>query len=148
MGLTTIHETEESKAAVRHAEEEGRGGKGKAWVFQGKVQGSIVFRQYYPEGGWGCVILLTGLVMTILTTGFQMTFSVLVKPAVWKFQPSMLSFLSLTGLSCSVSMILSPLTVSFCKVYKYIPPALPSQAGGLFPVLLFMSLSFRKSPSD
>ena len=92
----------------------------RCWVFQGAVQGSIVFRQYYPEGGWGCVIVLVGLIMTILTTGFQMSFCVLLKPAVWKFQPSMLSFLSLTGLSCSVSMILAPLTVSFCKVEKYV----------------------------
>ena len=85
-------------------------------MFQGAVQGSIVFRQYYPEGGWGCVIVLVGLLMTLLTAGFQMSFGVLLKPAVWKFRPSRLSFLFLAGLSRSVSLILAPLTVSVCKV--------------------------------
>ena len=88
----------------------------RCWVFQGAVQGSIVFRQYYPEGGWGWVLVLAGLLMTLLTAGFQLSFGVLVRPAVWKFQPSLLSFLSLAGLSSSVSLGLAPLAVSLCKV--------------------------------
>lgn len=87
-------------------------------MYQGAVQGSIVFRQYYPEGGWGCVIVLVGLIMTIITSGTQMSFCVLVKPAVWKFQPSLLSIHCLAGLSISVTFILAPLTVSVCKVRK------------------------------
>ena len=88
----------------------------RGWVFQGAVQGSIVFRQYYPEGGWGWVLVVVGLLMTILTAGFQLSFGVLLRPAVWKFKPSLLSFLSLAGLSSSVSLGLSPLAVSLCKV--------------------------------
>ena len=40
----------------------GRGSRDRhqQWVFQGKVQGSVIFRQYYPEGGWGCVIVMVG----------------------------------------------------------------------------------------
>ncbi len=37
------------------------------WNFQ--VQGSVVFRQYYPEGGWGLLVLLAALVTTVLTQG-------------------------------------------------------------------------------
>ena len=90
--------------------------KSKQWVFQGKVQGSVIFRQYYPEGGWGCVIILVGVIMIILTTGLQLSLSVLIKPAVWKFKASHLSFVSLSGTSLALSMILSPLVVAFCKV--------------------------------
>ena len=153
-GLTTIHEAEaETRTAARMTDNQKRGEKAKAWVVQGKVQGSIVFRQYYPEGGWGCVILLTGLLMTLLTTGFQMSFSVLVKPAVWKFQPSLLSFLSLTGLSSSVSMVLSPLTVSFCKV-RFQQFEFKTRHGGqkmqqriFIPRSVMISFFLRKSPS-
>jgi hypothetical protein len=34
-----------------------------------QVQGSVVFRQYYPEGGWGLLVLLAALVTTVLTQG-------------------------------------------------------------------------------
>ena len=45
----------------------GRGSRDRAqqWVFQGKVQGSVIFRQYYPEGGWGCVIVMVGGSITL-----------------------------------------------------------------------------------
>jgi hypothetical protein len=33
------------------------------------VQGSVVFRQYYPEGGWGHLVLMAALVTTLLTQG-------------------------------------------------------------------------------
>ena len=82
----------------------------------GKVQGSIIFRQYYPEGGWGCVIVFVGVIMMILTGGFQLSFGVLVRPAIWKFKPSLISFVSLSCVSLTVTMMLSPLVVSFCKV--------------------------------
>ena len=128
--LTTIPETEpdiiqaERQGTGARGERRGRAARDKQWVFQGKVQGSIIFRQYYPEGGWGCVILLVGVIMMFLTSGTQLSLGVLVRPAIWKFKPSLLSFVSLSGLSLSVSMALSPLVVAFCKVptsyYLYI----------------------------
>ena len=109
--------------------------KNKQWVFQGrysfgswriscffsvnivgKVQGSIIFRQYYPEGGWGCVIVFVGVIMMILTRGFQLSFGVLVRPAIWKFKPSLISFVSLSCVSLTVTMMISPFVVAFCKV--------------------------------
>ena len=42
--LTTIPEEKERSD---------KGDKARQWMFQGKVQGSVIFRQYYPEGGWG-----------------------------------------------------------------------------------------------
>ena len=58
-----------------------------------------------------------GVVMTSLTAGLQLAAGVLVRPATWKFKPSLVSFVSLSGLSLAVSMALSPLVVAFCKVY-------------------------------
>ena len=118
--LTTIPETEPdliTRVNTQKRQPETREkARDKQWVFQGKVQGSIIFRQYYPEGGWGCVILLVGLIMVLLTSGIQLSLGVLVRPATWKFKPSLISFVSLSGFSLSVSMALSPLVVAFCKV--------------------------------
>ena len=105
--------TREQKPEARREKASARD---KQWVFQGKVQGSVIFRQYYPEGGWGCVILLVGVIMVILTSGIQLSLGMLVRPATWKFKPSLLSYVSLSGFSLSVSMALSPLVVAFCKV--------------------------------
>ena len=51
-GLTTIQETEQESRVTLRQNTEKRADKNKKWVFQGKVQGSIVFRQYYPEAAW------------------------------------------------------------------------------------------------
>lgn len=122
--LTTIPETEPDLITRAHTQkrqlETREKARDKQWVFQGKVQGSIIFRQYYPEGGWGCVILLVGLIMVLLTSGLQLCLGVLVRPATWKFKPSLISFVSLSGFSLSVSMALSPLVVTFCKVFNKI----------------------------
>ena len=59
-----------------------------------------------------------GVLMTSLTAGLQLAAGVLVRPATWKFKPSLVSFVSLSGLSLAVSMALSPLVVAFCKVYN------------------------------
>ena len=86
--LSTIPETEhdtiniqqQAQAGTEHQQVRGegrgcsimmvitKGGAGRGsrdrnqqWVFQGKVQGSVIFRQYYPEGGWGCVIVMVGV---------------------------------------------------------------------------------------
>ena len=65
--LTTIPEEKERSD---------KGDKARQWMFQGKVQGSVIFRQYYPEGGWGYVIIFVGLIMTMLTQGFNLSFGV------------------------------------------------------------------------
>ena len=83
--LTTIPETGEEGAMVgreRSREKAREWEKARQWMFEGKVrradswrmlsnfgqvQGSVLFRQYYPEGGWGCVVALVGVVMTTIT---------------------------------------------------------------------------------
>ena len=104
--LTTIPEEKERSD---------KGDKARQWMFQGKVQGSVIFRQYYPEGGWGYVIIFVGLIMTMLTQGFHLSFGVLVKPAIYRFRPSLFSFVSLGAASKALSMFLSPFVIAFCK---------------------------------
>ena len=104
--LTTIPEEKERS---------NKGDKARQWMFQGKVQGSVIFRQYYPEGGWGYVIVFVGIIMTMLTQGFHLSFGVLVKPTIWRFRPTLFSFVSLAGASMSLSMFLSPFIIAFCK---------------------------------
>ena len=50
--------TREQKPEVRREK-----ARDKQWVFQGKVQGSVIFRQYYPEGGWGWVIVFASFMI-------------------------------------------------------------------------------------
>ena len=35
-----------------------------------------IFQHYYPEGGWGYVILLCGFLVQILTHGLQLSFGI------------------------------------------------------------------------
>ena len=68
---------------------------------QPQVRGSVLFRQYYPEGGWGWVVVFVGALMIAFTQvwnicssvhiyptsqGIHLSFGVLVKPAVWRFR--------------------------------------------------------------
>ena len=36
-------------------------------LFQSQVRGSVLFRQYYPEGGWGWVVVFVGALMISFT---------------------------------------------------------------------------------
>lgn len=42
-------------------------------------------RHYYPEGGWGWIIAVCGLLVHILNHGVQLSCSQLVNPASFKF---------------------------------------------------------------
>ena len=67
-------------------------------LFLVKVRGSVLFRQYYPEGGWGWVVVFVGAAMLAFTKvsifkflqalfqGIHLSFGVLIKPAVWRFR--------------------------------------------------------------
>ena len=37
------------------------------WLLRGRIQGSVLFRQYYPEGGWGYIVLFSFIIVTILS---------------------------------------------------------------------------------
>jgi hypothetical protein len=45
-----------------------------------------LWQHYYPEGGWGWVIILCSVLVHILTHGLQLSFSVMILPMQNKFQ--------------------------------------------------------------
>ena len=85
------------------------------WILQGKIQGSVLFRQYYPEGGWGYLILLTYLLVNVLTDGFVLGSLVLTKPMTWIFHLTDYQLLFLWVCPVSVALLISPIATSFCK---------------------------------
>jgi hypothetical protein len=46
----------------------------------------MICRRYYPEGGWGYIILFVGIVVNLLTHGIQMSFGITVDTICWKFR--------------------------------------------------------------
>ena len=77
--------------------------------------------------------------MTMLTQGFHLSFGVLVKPAIWRFRPSLFSFVSLAGASRALSMFLSPFILAFCNKKS---PRLTAVVGGLLITLGCLFTSF------
>lgn len=47
---------------------------------------ATLYRHYYPEGGWGWVVLVCSVLVHVLTLGLQLSCSQLVVPANRKFQ--------------------------------------------------------------
>ena len=53
------------------------------------MQGSVIFRQYYPEGGWGHLVLLAVLATTALTQGLVLgAQAALGRGLLWLYRPS------------------------------------------------------------
>ncbi|XP_030752675.1 monocarboxylate transporter 12-like isoform X2 [Sitophilus oryzae] len=73
-------------------------------------------QHYYPEGGWGWVVLWAAVFVHILGHGFVMSVGWLQLEIVRKFGPEVTKQTGwLTALSTGVSLIISPITISFCK---------------------------------
>ena len=47
-----------------------------------------IFQHYYPEGGWGYVILLCGFLVQILTHGLQLSFGMMLPIIFHRFRIS------------------------------------------------------------
>lgn len=47
---------------------------------------ATLYRHYYPEGGWGWIVLICSVLVHVLTLGLQLSCSQLVGPANRKFQ--------------------------------------------------------------
>ncbi|CAB3360461.1 Hypothetical predicted protein [Cloeon dipterum] len=46
-----------------------------------------LWQHYYPEGGWGWVIVAVSVLVHVLTHGLQLSFALLISPLVTKFPP-------------------------------------------------------------
>ncbi|XP_067212438.1 uncharacterized protein [Linepithema humile] len=73
-------------------------------------------QHYYPEGGWGWVILLVGLLVQILSHGAHEAVGVFIQQVTVKFGPHVyLQAGWLGAMSTSVALLVSPVTIAFCR---------------------------------
>ncbi|XP_035710933.1 uncharacterized protein LOC110854068 isoform X3 [Folsomia candida] len=84
----------------------------------GEVKKTLtLWTNYYPEGEWGWIIIICALLVQAINHGLQLGVSSLLVKADRRFhvgEPALLGLLSST--SIGVSLFLSPVWVSFCKM--------------------------------
>ncbi|XP_050696604.1 monocarboxylate transporter 10-like isoform X2 [Eriocheir sinensis] len=73
-------------------------------------------RHYYPEGGWGWVVLLMALLVHVASHGLHQAAGVLLIHTLKAFPESSLIGASwLGGLSTSIALLISPVTIGVCR---------------------------------
>jgi len=79
-------------------------------------------QHYYPEGGWGWVVITVAVLVNIITYGMQMGLAVLFIHNFGHFsarRPLIGHWAPVTGwlgaLSPSISLLMSPVTIAFCR---------------------------------
>ncbi|XP_063846304.1 monocarboxylate transporter 10-like isoform X2 [Scylla paramamosain] len=73
-------------------------------------------RHYYPEGGWGWVVLVMALLVHVMTHGLHQAAGVLLLHTLRAFPESSLIAASwLGGLSTSLALFISPITIGVCR---------------------------------
>jgi cyanate permease len=74
-----------------------------------------IFQHYYPEGGWGVVLMLAVILVQLLVHGLVLSYGVLVPKIIRRFKASVIEAGFVGGLSLSISLLISPITISFCR---------------------------------
>eukprot|EP00095_Tigriopus_kingsejongensis_P005299 snap_masked-scaffold337_size202799-processed-gene-0.7 protein:Tk05299 transcript:snap_masked-scaffold337_size202799-processed-gene-0.7-mRNA-1 annotation:"monocarboxylate transporter 12-like" len=112
-----------------------------------------IFQHYYPEGHWGFVVLVCGLLVQILTHGTQLSFGyfALTIRRRWRMHhassdegltapnpPSHLNW-EIGALSMAVSLLASPMTIAVCRRKS---TRLTAVLGGLICTFAFLFTSF------
>nr|XP_034172964.1 uncharacterized protein LOC117600955 isoform X1 [Osmia lignaria] len=72
-------------------------------------------RHYYPEGGWGHVIVLVAVLVQVICHGVQLGSGVLLVPMVEQFQQTIDHAGWLGAMSTGVALLVSPVTIAFCR---------------------------------
>ncbi|XP_050080387.1 monocarboxylate transporter 10-like [Anopheles maculipalpis] len=77
---------------------------------------STIKQHYYPEGGWGWIIVTVGVLVHILTHGLQTAFGVVILAAGRAYPSESVVFTGWLGaLSTAVALFISPITIAVCK---------------------------------
>jgi len=102
---------------------------------------SATFRQhYYPEGGWGWVIIICAAIVQIFTSGIQLSFGILYIHILKVFGPESVMSSAWVGVLClSLSFGLTPVLVAFCRRKS---TRLTAVVGGLVMALAMLFASF------
>ncbi|XP_058063352.1 monocarboxylate transporter 2-like [Anopheles bellator] len=73
-------------------------------------------QHYYPEGGWGWIIVAVGVAVCVLTHGLQTAVGVLILVAGRVYRVDSIALTGWLGaLSTAVALFISPITIAVCK---------------------------------
>ncbi|XP_072744467.1 uncharacterized protein [Anoplolepis gracilipes] len=72
-------------------------------------------KHYYPEGGWGCVIVIVTILVHIISHGLQLASGLLISPTMVQFQQTIENAGWLGAMSTGVALLVSPVTIAFCR---------------------------------
>ncbi|XP_015171178.1 PREDICTED: monocarboxylate transporter 12-like [Polistes dominula] len=73
-------------------------------------------QHYYPESGWGWVIVVTGVMVQILATGIHGAVGAwLILDGTKRFRQPLLNVGWLGAMSTGVALLVSPVTIAFCR---------------------------------
>jgi len=74
-----------------------------------------IFQHYYPEGGWGVVLMVAVIMVQMMVHGLVLSFGVIVPKIIRRFRASIIETGFLGALSLTISLLISPITISFCR---------------------------------
>lgn len=97
-------------------------------------------RHYYPEGGWGWVVLTMALLVHVASHGLHQAAGILILHTVKQFpEGSLIAASWLGGLSTSLALLISPITIAVCRRNS---TRLTAVLGGLITALGCLFTSF------
>ncbi|CAL8110033.1 unnamed protein product [Orchesella dallaii] len=77
---------------------------------------STITQHYYPEGGWGYVVLATAVICHALMYGMHLSAGIFILDVLTRFgEDLVMSSVWMMSLSMGISLFLSPLWVSICQ---------------------------------
>lgn len=72
-------------------------------------------QHYYPEGGWGWVLVVVCFLVQSISHGLHLGLGMLTLSIMTEFHQSLIAASALCALSFAVGLAFSPITISMCK---------------------------------
>nr|XP_012147927.1 PREDICTED: uncharacterized protein LOC100879352 isoform X2 [Megachile rotundata] len=73
-------------------------------------------QHYYPEGGWGWIVVFTGVLVQVLSHGIHGSNGIILQQVAYKFGNHVyLESGWLGAMSTGVALLVSPVTIAFCR---------------------------------
>ncbi|XP_070508264.1 monocarboxylate transporter 2-like isoform X3 [Chironomus tepperi] len=113
---TTPLESNEKHSNGSHNLSNGKNRKHTPTFQQLMAARRLICRRYYPEAGFGWIVMFVGLIVNTFTHGLQLSAIFFLLPAVIRFKADEVDCLGWLGaLSTAVALFISPLTIGVCK---------------------------------
>ncbi|XP_044006765.1 monocarboxylate transporter 2 isoform X4 [Aphidius gifuensis] len=72
-------------------------------------------QHYYPESGWGWIVVISSVMVQILSSGIHGATGILLVESMKKYQQNIISVGWLGAMSTGVALLVSPVTIAFCR---------------------------------